>query len=129
MDIVKLIKAKCIEKDLSLKDLERALGFSNGYIQTLKKPMKNYDRAKALSEYLDIPIEALLYGRDPEEEKTAPVSDIIAAVKDQHGDGASEAVRMLLELNDEGRAELRGEMRQMLRLRKYNDELSGAEEK
>ena len=135
MNIQELIKVKCIEKHLSARKLETMLGFSNGYIKSISFPMANYDRAKAISDALDIPLSLLLKGYEDEQqeeqevqkEETEQKVDVMAVIEQEHGDGASEAVKMLLELNPVGQAELRGEMRQMLRLKKYNDALNNDE--
>ena len=116
MDIVKLIRTKCIERDITVRKLEQILGFSNGYIQTLKTPMTNYVRAKAIADYLDIPVSQLV-NHEPEQ-KTTDVPDfkpIMDFIEKEHGAGTAEAIKMLLELDPENRAEIRGEMRAMLR--------------
>lgn len=122
MDIVKLIKTKCLELDMTTRDLERELGFSNGYIQTLKKPMRNYKRAKAIAERLNIPLSELInYGSEesaaaPQETpKTPDFEPVMKYIEETHGAGTAEAIQMLLELDSESRAEIRGEMRAMLR--------------
>lgn len=128
MDIVKLIKMKCIENGVTPFQIEQELGYSNGYLLHQKFPMKNRARAEQLSERLNIPISQLL-GYDPggnptEEQSTPKTTDFYVNIADSHGQDAADTVRMLLELNEVGQAELRGEIRQMLRMQKYNDMLS-----
>lgn len=131
MNTKMLIKQKCLEKGITVRQLEMRLGFSNGYITSLTFPSTSYDRMKAISDELDIPLSYLLKGyqeEDAQEEKEPEQKvDVMSVIEQEHGDGASEAVKMLLELNPVGQAELRGEMRQMLRLKKYNDALNSDE--
>lgn len=82
--------------------------------------MVNYQRAKLISEKLDIPLPDLI-GGTPEQAAGADI-DVFAVLRDKYGDDASEDIRMLLNLNDLNRAELRGEMRQMLRAKKKTEE-------
>lgn len=116
-----IIKKSCNERLISVRKLEQTLGFANGYIKNLTTPMINYPRAKKIADFLNIPVEALT-GR-PEalyEPKNEP-NDIYERISEQYGSGATEAVRFLLLLDSEDRAEIRGEMRQMLRLEKYKE--------
>ena len=66
MELKDLIKLHCVKNGITISQLEKDLGFSNGYISILKFPMTNYHRAKAISEKLDIPMH-LLVGGSPEE--------------------------------------------------------------
>lgn len=128
MELSTLIKMECIRNGITVRQLEQELGYSNGYLSTLKFPMANRKRALEISERLEIPLYKLIGGKpkdSPEkapEQQTSPVSDFSVAVTDDPD--AENDIRMLLELNDVGRAEIRGEIRQMLRLKKYNDTLS-----
>ena len=132
MDINELIRQKCREKRITVRRLEQELGFSNGYIQNMKKPIKNYERAKLIADALEIPVNWLLQGVDndiPAESEKAPKTPDFRPVMDYivetHGQGTADAVRMLLELDAEDSAEIRGEMRAMLRMQKYADGLKG----
>lgn len=122
MDIVKLIKMKCVEKGTTPRQVEQECGFSNGYLVSLRFPMVNYQRAKLISEKLDIPLPDLI-GGTPEQAAGTDV-DVFTVIRDKYGADSADDVKMLLELDAVNRAELRGEMRQMLRLKKYADELS-----
>lgn len=128
MELNTLIKMECVRNGITPRQLEQELGFSNGYLATLKFPVANMKRAEAICKRLNIPLYKLV-GGEPEdsrgkdaEQQTETVLDFSVPVTD---DPDAEAdIRMLLELNDIGRAEIRGELRQMLRLKKYNDSLS-----
>ncbi len=126
MELAKLVKMKCVEMGTTPRQLEHDLGFSNGYLSSLKFPMKNFQRAVTLSERLNIPLSDLVDGI-PESKPDEPppeTTDITTDFADLSDPETSDDIRMLLSLNAVGRAELRGEMRQMLRLKKYNDLLS-----
>lgn len=113
MELKDLIKMNCVKKGITVSQVEKDLGFSNGYLSIVKFPMTNYPRAKAISEKLGIPIHELI-GGDPE---GSPV-DVFALLEQAYGKQTSEDIRMLLALSKIERAELRGEMRQMLRVKK-----------
>lgn len=122
MEINKLLRQKCIEKGISVRQLEIQLGFSNGYIQSIKSPLKNFERAKAIADALEIPVNSLLCGTDEQSDsktggntETPDFQPVLDYIERKHGSGATEAIRMLLELDPEDRAEIRGEMRAILR--------------
>ena len=128
-DISKAIRQACIDHGTTMKQLEKDLGFANGYIQSLKKPLKNYDRAKAIHDRIGVPMSVLLEGYVPspdeqEEQPAAEVPDALEIITEEHGEDAADTVKLVLQLNTVGQAEIRGELRQMLRLRKYNDALT-----
>lgn len=121
-----IIKNKCDERLTSVRKLELALKLSNGYIKKQTAPMSNYGKAKQIADFLDIPVEALTGHPEALEERKIADSGteaIYETISSQYGEGASEAVKFLLSLDSEDRAEIRGEMRQMLRLKKYQDKL------
>lgn len=103
MDIVKLIKMKCVEKGTTPRQVEQECGFSNGYLVSLRFPMVNYQRAKLISEKLDIPLPDLIGGTT--EQAAGADIDVFAVLREKYGDDASEDIRMLLNLNDLNRAE------------------------
>lgn len=118
-----VIRVKCAEKLISVRKLELALGFSNGYLKTLDKPMTNYIRAKQIADFLGIPVDALTGHPEVLTEPKKESDDFYDQISEQYGSGATEAVRFLLSLDSEDRAEIRGEMRQMLRLEKYKEKI------
>lgn len=50
----------CKKRGIPVARLERACDFSNGYIRSLKKGTFPTDRAKKISEYLEIPVSELI---------------------------------------------------------------------
>ena len=70
MDFSEKIKAICKEKNISIFQLEKDLGFSNGYIRKLKDKIPT-DRALMISNYLGLPSD---YFMPAELKKDSPVS-------------------------------------------------------
>ena len=66
MSIAETIKAECKKQSIPVSRLEKDLGFCNGYVRGLKDKIP-LDRAKEVSEYLNIPLSLLIEG-DSEEE-------------------------------------------------------------
>ena len=70
MNSVELVKQICKERNIPVSKLERECGFSNGYIRSLKRGMFPYEKMKAISLYLDIPIERLVTEESVQENVT-----------------------------------------------------------
>lgn len=66
MNTVERIKAECKKKGVSLRKLEIACGFANGYIGKLREGKIPADRLQKVAEYLGVSYNYLLNG---EEEK------------------------------------------------------------
>ena len=62
MDIKDRIKDLCKEKKITVAAMERALGFSNGFVSTIKAESIQHSRLMAIAEYLDTTPEFLLTG-------------------------------------------------------------------
>ena len=60
MSTVNKVKRICKDRKIPISRLERELGFSNGYINQLRKGTFPSDRLVLISNYLDIPISELL---------------------------------------------------------------------
>lgn len=60
MDIFDRIKTEIDEKGLSVKAVEKELGFSNGSLSKLKTGTKNLQRIVALAEYLNVSSDYIL---------------------------------------------------------------------
>lgn len=58
-DNVKLI---CEEKELSIRKLERAVGFGNGTIRRWRDVNPRINNVKAVADALEVPMEKLLKG-------------------------------------------------------------------
>lgn len=54
------VKIACKERGLSVQELEKALGFSRSSIYKWNKHSPNIEKAKAVAEYLNKPIEYFL---------------------------------------------------------------------
>lgn len=66
MTTVERIKAICKERKIPLSKLERECGFANAYISQLKKGYLPDDRLRTISEYLEVSIDFLQYGKEKE---------------------------------------------------------------
>ncbi|MDD3394314.1 MAG: helix-turn-helix transcriptional regulator [Anaerotignum sp.] len=66
MNTVELVKKLCKEKGIAISRLERDCGFSNGYIRKLKEGKFPSDRLSVIAEYLNVSIDYLLTGKEPE---------------------------------------------------------------
>lgn len=60
MSTVDKVKRICKNRKIPISRLERDLGFSNGYINQLRKGTFPSDRLALISKYLDVPISELL---------------------------------------------------------------------
>ena len=60
MSVVDKVKILCKNRRIPISRLEKDLGFSNGYINQLRKGTFPSDRLALISKYLDIPILELL---------------------------------------------------------------------
>lgn len=68
MNSVEKVKAICKERHIAISKLERDCGFSNGYINQLRRGVFTYDRLIKIAEYFGISPEELA---NAEKEKTA----------------------------------------------------------
>lgn len=66
MNSVERVKTICKERRIPISRLEKDLGFSNGYIGQLKKGTFPDDRLLLISEYLDLSVEYLQTGNEPQ---------------------------------------------------------------
>lgn len=65
MTISERVKSMCKERGIPVYQLERALGFSNGYFAGLIRGNVPFDRAVMVAEYFDVPVEYVLTGENP----------------------------------------------------------------
>lgn len=73
---VEFVRSICHQRRIPISTLEKACGFSNGYLNPKKMTRIPYDRALLIGEYLDIPASKILTGEDPEvTPQRAAVSD------------------------------------------------------
>lgn len=59
----------CKERGVTVKDLERNLGFGNGTIQFWKKGSPRVDKLKAVADYFGVTVDALISGEPEKQEK------------------------------------------------------------
>ena len=64
MDILDRIRDICYKNGMPISHLEKACGFSNGYIRNLKKGTMPMAKLEKVSEVLDVPVDYLMYGDD-----------------------------------------------------------------
>ena len=74
---VEYVRNICKERRIAVSALEKACGFSNGYLNPRKMVKLPYDRAVTIADYLSIPVEQILTG----ETKNAP--EARSAVSDE----------------------------------------------
>lgn len=67
MTTVERIKEICKERKIPISKLERECGFANAYISQLKKGHLPDDRLRKVSEYLEVSIDFLQFGKEKEE--------------------------------------------------------------
>jgi len=74
---VEYVRDICQQKRIPVSALEKACGFSNGYLNPKKMARIPYDRAVLISKYLDIPVSRILTGQDNSEldSPKRPVTD------------------------------------------------------
>jgi transcriptional regulator with XRE-family HTH domain len=61
---VEFVRAICKEQGITVCQLEKDCGFSNGYLNPKKLSKLPYDRALKIAEYLDISVEMVLTGHE-----------------------------------------------------------------
>lgn len=63
---VEFVRSICQQRRIPVSTLEKACGFSNGYLNPKKMTRIPYDRAVLIGNYLNIPASKILTGEDPE---------------------------------------------------------------
>lgn len=63
---VEYVRSICHQRRIPVSTLEKACGFSNGYLNPKKMARIPYDRAVLIGQYLDIPAEQILTGEEAE---------------------------------------------------------------
>lgn len=66
MNTVERVKSICKERKIPISKLEKDLNFGNAYISGLKKGSIPDDRLKSISDYLELPVEYLMTGKEKE---------------------------------------------------------------
>lgn len=65
---VQYVREICQQRKIPISQLEKECGFSNGYLNPKKMTKIPYDRALSIAEYLSIPVESIMTGKN----ETAP---------------------------------------------------------
>ncbi len=63
---VELVRRLCREQGIAICQLEKDCGFSNGYLNPKKMSKLPYDRALIIADYLRVPVELILTGKEPQ---------------------------------------------------------------
>ena len=82
------IKDLCVTKGITIAELERKCGFSNGYISGLKKGYLPYDRIEMVAKFLNVPI--TYFRESANEDLTIAIGDeilLIEAFRKENSDG------------------------------------------
>lgn len=77
MSIVKKIKNICVENDMSLAELERAAGLTNGSIRRWDDSLPNIKNVEKVADYFKCSVDFLL-GRDESEPEFSKEEILIA---------------------------------------------------
>ena len=63
---VEYVRSICHQRRIPVSTLEKACGFSNGYLNPKKMSRIPYDRAVVIGQYLGIPARTILTGEEPD---------------------------------------------------------------
>lgn len=98
MNSVERVKLLCKERKIPISRLEKELGFSNGYINQLRKGTFPSDRLLKIAAYLDVPVNYLACGQ--EETKAPTPQDEISPNSDNSARLLSEIMNLAKELSE-----------------------------
>ena len=76
---VQYVRNICKERRIAVSALEKACGFSNGYLNPRKMTRLPYDRAQLIADYLGLDVTYILTG----EKNSAPTREGRSAVTDE----------------------------------------------
>ena len=101
MNEVERVKQICKERKIAISRLEKACGFSNGYIRSLKEGKMPSDRLYAVSVFLELPMEYLVTGTEtPTDGLTASERELLSLFRSLSSTGQSAALTMLAGLQN-----------------------------
>lgn len=63
---VEYVRNVCRQRKIPIAQLEKDCGFANGYLNPKKLSKIPYDRSQKIADYLDLSLEYLLTGKQPE---------------------------------------------------------------
>lgn len=64
MSLLERIKAKCVENNTNLKQLEKELSFGNGTIRKWENQKPSYDKVVAVANKLNVSLDWLILGKE-----------------------------------------------------------------
>ena len=78
---IEFVREICRQRKIPVSTLERDCGFSNGYLNPRKLTQLPYSRAVTIAEYLNLPVEQILTGKEknasaPEDKRAVTDADI-----------------------------------------------------
>ena len=83
MDILERIKQECYNREIPISRLEKACGFSNGYIRNLKKGTMPITKVKKVADFFGVTPDYFVRGEGEMEQYANAVSnEAIQAMKD-----------------------------------------------
>lgn len=96
MNEVERVKGICKEKKIAISNLEKACGFSNGYIRSLREGKMPADRLFAVAGYLGVSMEYLLTGTEtPQDAITAQERELLRLFRSLSSTGQITALNTL----------------------------------
>jgi len=129
MEIKDLIKTKRLEKGFTMKELALLVNVSEATVSRWESgEIANMKRSNivALAKHLEISPEFFLSESFPSHKENVKISnpqsniDIDTLIAQKYGDDCMNAILLYAKLDTNDRAELRGEMKQMLKADKYH---------
>lgn len=81
MSIVERIRQVTAQKEISLAEMERDLGFSNCSIRKWDKASPSVDKVKAVAEYLDVSVDWLVEDIEVSKPKHTTIVVISSAIR------------------------------------------------
>lgn len=95
LSIVERVKLLCKINNISIAELERNCGFANGYIGKLKEGTMPADRLAKVAEYLNEPVDLLIYGLYDRDEDSILIRNVTKELNKLNNDGREKALEYL----------------------------------
>ncbi len=81
MNAVERVKSICKERKIPISKLESDLGFSNGYISSLKKGVFPDDRIRKIANYFNVSVDYLMTGKESEQDFSDESAHLVAQIR------------------------------------------------
>lgn len=98
MTTQQIIREKCAEKGISVTELEKILGFSNGSLTKSGTKSINSDRLYAIAKYFDVPMEYFMIGNEESIQIPFKASQEEIMLIEQWRDADEATKRMIVEM-------------------------------